>query len=86
MLDASVIDVSTANRLCDVFDVESEEAVFFEKNQNIENQIGACFNRSKDIFRMHATASLEMINYVQRKKTTFSEQMQVLHQQKSMCQ
>jgi hypothetical protein len=86
MLDASVIVVLTANRSYDVFDVESKEAVFYEKNQNIENQIGACFNRSKDVFRMHATASLEMINDVQRKKTTFAEQMQVLHREKSMCQ
>jgi hypothetical protein len=61
MPDASVLDALTANRSHNVFDVESKEDFFFENNQNAENQTGACFDRSKDIFRTRATASLEMI-------------------------
>jgi hypothetical protein len=76
----------TTGRAHGVFNVESKEAVFCEKNHNVENQTGACFIRSKEIFRLHAIESMEMINDVHRKKTTFSEQMQVCHQKTTMRQ
>ncbi len=69
--EVDVFEVATSDVECSKIDLEHDEAIFYEKEFNIEKQLGACFKRSQDLFKMYAKDSKAMIKDAIRNGTVF---------------
>ena len=69
--EVDVFDVATSDVECSKIDLESDEAIFYEKEFNIEKQLGGFFKRSQDLFKMYAKDSKAMIEDAIRNGTVF---------------